>query len=312
MYNVKEYMKIKIPEKKDIKRFLPSVKTVFIISLLLLFAGGMLFIQKTGEKYVAGKNKKLLNPEVTVSDLADLDTDKDGVSDWEEKLWGTDPYLAVSNPDGVSDKDYVEKKKQEKQSRDLNDLSKNPETTSDKITNQMISTILAISEGGGEVKTEELAKALASSSVAQIQKEIAPRIYTRANFTIVGTSTAEINSYQKTLITVFSQQNTSDIAKGYALITESLKLDDSKTLEEAASYNKKIETMLRSMLLAKVPEIYAERHIMLTNDLSIMQKTTVSSLTLKADPLKGVALYSSYSNAIINLMNTLASFNTQQ
>jgi hypothetical protein len=304
-------MKTKILEPGNLKRLLPSAKIFITILLLTFFVLLLLFINKKGGDYVSQKNKELLSSSITVSEVGSIDSDKDGVSDWEEKLWGTDPYQKVSNPDGVSDKDYVEKKRQEQENKDLTDLSKKPETTTDKITSQMIATILALSEAGGEIKSEELAKALASSSVAQIQKEIAPRIYTRANFTIVGTSTAEISEYQKTLQTVFTEKNISDIARGYGLITESLRMDDMETLAEATSYNKKIETMLGLLLNAKVPYVYIEKHILLANNLSIMQKATVSTLTLKADPLKGTALYSSYSNALINLMNTLASFNAQ-
>lgn len=304
-------MKTKILEPGNLKRLLPSAKIFITILLLTFFVLLLLFINKKGGDYVSQKNKELLSSSITVSEVGSIDSDKDGVSDWEEKLWGTDPYQKVSNPDGVSDKDYVEKKRQEQENKDLTDLSKKPETTTDKITSQMIATILALSEAGGEIKSEELAKALASSSVAQIQKEIAPRIYTRANFTIVGTSTAEISEYQKTLQAVFTEKNISDIARGYGLITESLRMDDMETLAEATSYNKKIETMLGLLLNAKVPYVYIEKHILLANNLSIMQKATVSTLTLKADPLKGTALYSSYSNALINLMNTLASFNAQ-
>jgi ribosomal protein L7Ae-like RNA K-turn-binding protein len=311
MYNIREYMKTKILEPGNLKRLLPSAKIFITILLLTFFVLLLLFINKKGGDYVSQKNKELLSSSITVSEVGSIDSDKDGVSDWEEKLWGTDPYQKVSNPDGVSDKDYVEKKRQEQENKDLTDLSKKPETTTDKITSQMIATILALSEAGGEIKSEELAKALASSSVAQIQKEIAPRIYTRANFTIVGTSTAEISEYQKTLQAVFTEKNISDIARGYGLITESLRMDDMETLAEATSYNKKIETMLGLLLNAKVPYVYIEKHILLANNLSIMQKATVSTLTLKADPLKGTALYSSYSNALINLMNTLASFNAQ-
>ena len=302
-------MKTKILEPGNLKRLLPSAKIFITILLLTFFVLLLLFINKKGGDYVSQKNKELLSSSITVSEVGSIDSDKDGVSDWEEKLWGTDPYQKVSNPDGVSDKDYVEKKRQEQENKDLTDLSKKPETTTDKITSQMITTILALSEAGGEIKSEELAKALASSSVAQIQKEIAPRIYTRANFTIVGTSTAEVNLYKRHMSETFSSSNFESLSKSYNTINEALLSNDPEKLLEVSLQAKTIEIILKKLLSAEVPVQYLEKHTIITNSVSVIHKSVVNAPILRADPLKGAALYGNHVNAFIVLIQTLNTFN---
>jgi hypothetical protein len=41
-----------------------------------------------------------------------IDTDQDGLKDWEEVLWGTDPSKADSDGDGVGDKEFVSKQQE--------------------------------------------------------------------------------------------------------------------------------------------------------------------------------------------------------
>lgn len=48
-----------------------------------------------------------------VSVQEEKDTDTDGVADWEEVLYGLDPTKAVSNPEKISDAEYIKKKKTE-------------------------------------------------------------------------------------------------------------------------------------------------------------------------------------------------------
>jgi len=42
--------------------------------------------------------------------INETDSDSDGLKDWEEVLWGTDPMKKISNPEKIPDADYIQKK----------------------------------------------------------------------------------------------------------------------------------------------------------------------------------------------------------
>src|SRR3989338_495814 len=93
---------------------LPSKK---IIALIIVCVSAVVFAfsyQKYSNRTVAGSIKQADLVQVA----GEKDSDTDGVSDWQEVLWGLDPQNAVSNTDKIPDSEYLNKKKEE--------LAKNP------------------------------------------------------------------------------------------------------------------------------------------------------------------------------------------
>ena len=95
------------PSKKFIKRIsiiFGALIIIFVASFFVNKKETVTFPENSGLS--VGKLKK-----ATVEDLISKDSDQDGISDWEENLWGTDPNNKVSNSSGVSDKEYIDNKK---------------------------------------------------------------------------------------------------------------------------------------------------------------------------------------------------------
>ena len=57
-------------------------------------------------------------------EIKELDTDEDGVPDWEEGLWNTDPAKKNSNPEKIADRAYIDKKKQSGQEKNRKNQKK--------------------------------------------------------------------------------------------------------------------------------------------------------------------------------------------
>ena len=82
-----------------------AVAVIFIIAVSYVFYG------KDEPKSAQTQNNLLatdsgLDPEV-ITKAYEQDSDRDGLSDWEEVLWSTDPLNPDSDGNGVSDKDQV-------------------------------------------------------------------------------------------------------------------------------------------------------------------------------------------------------------
>lgn len=82
---------------------------------------------------------------LTVSELIQNDSDKDGVADWEETLWGTDPRKADSNDDGISDFEEI---KQKKESLSAKNNTEGSETTdaADDFARGIFASIISLKE----------------------------------------------------------------------------------------------------------------------------------------------------------------------
>ena len=100
-------------KRPDFFSYLPSKKFIAIVFLLALSAGALFYLGKFVKLKPDLKTslKNIVN-QGFVSELAkrteNLDSDNDGLKDWEEALWKTDPNKKDTDGDGFSDKNEVD------------------------------------------------------------------------------------------------------------------------------------------------------------------------------------------------------------
>lgn len=90
----------------------PRKKTIFFVVIIIVVTVAVLLLFFS-EKENFNKNGSELGLNTTgpeIKDLIKTDTDKDGILDWEEALWGTDKNKTETF--GMPDLKYVEQKKQ--------------------------------------------------------------------------------------------------------------------------------------------------------------------------------------------------------
>lgn len=91
-------------------KFLPSKKFAYIVGSIIVAFLIVLGVQNLAE--ITSKNRTDKKSETTLKDdklqeFLAVDSDKDGLKDWEEGLWKTDPKKADTDEDGTSDGDEV-------------------------------------------------------------------------------------------------------------------------------------------------------------------------------------------------------------
>ncbi len=169
-----------------IRQYLPSKefkKRVTKIGLLLLLVVLIRFGAYPLIQNIFSKNK--IPDNITVKQFVDIDTDSDGLPDWEESIWGTNPKKADSNGDGVSDFDFVNSKKQGLLATDQN------ETTI--LSGEIMQTLFALLNKGANT-TEALANLGDAAGQSIVNPEITNK-YTSASFSVVGSSKNEAKAY---------------------------------------------------------------------------------------------------------------------
>jgi hypothetical protein len=185
-------------------KYLPSKKFMAIFALIVLFGGGLFFLSRYQKKVVT-KNQEAMK--IKLGEFVDRDTDSDGVKDWEEALWGTDPLKGDTNDDGISDKDDIDKKKFAlNQQNTGGDISEGNET--DVFSKELFTTLISLKETGALTPEtiSDLAQKLGSN--VSTKKEL-PVMYTSTSIEIVSgvrapVSLSEINvvnnSFEKTSV----------------------------------------------------------------------------------------------------------------
>jgi hypothetical protein len=93
-----------------IRKLLPSKELVIfgIIPLVVLAVGGFVYskLQIPQIAPTAAQQKQLTPPKIAKV-LTEKDSDNDGLKDWEESLWGSDPNNADTDGDGTTDGEEV-------------------------------------------------------------------------------------------------------------------------------------------------------------------------------------------------------------
>ena len=92
--------------------YLPSQRFFIVFLSLTALAGAVgWYVTKQPAREIAYSQEKLKVPDAAALKVANADSDKDGLKDWEEALWKTDPKFSDTDGDGTPDGEEVAKKR---------------------------------------------------------------------------------------------------------------------------------------------------------------------------------------------------------
>lgn len=239
----------------------------------------------------------------SVADLINKDSDKDGLKDWEEALYGTDPNNADSNNNGVLDGIEVHKQNANKN----NQNGQVTTSTTDQFGQQFFVAASALKNAGkfDPEAVKETAKIIYSNIK---QEEIRP-LYTINDLTVIKNATdAEILSYGKNLGIVLQKYSKYNLGQEITVISTSLETSDQTLQAKLVPYINAYTNIAKDTVEIAVPEKIAQLHLDLINN----YRGTADSLKIVgqifSDPLlsmNGLNQYLSYSNKLVETAKTL-------
>lgn len=244
-------------------------KKIIVISLATLLLGAIVYTgiknyQKTGSivgndlsiSFVDDKN----NPDT-------MDTDEDGVPDWEEKLLGLDPLKTDTDNDGVSDGMFVRNMRQlqEERAMGVEGASSNL-TESEKLGRSLATAILAIEQAGGEFDAET--QDIISNNVAEYINNltIGGTLYVRDSLTKVPDTKENIYEYRDKL---------TKLLETYPINGEDIELLGRALQDGNQAYRTSLErtaikydSLTQELATLPVPSIIAGKHTEFLNSLA--------------------------------------------
>lgn len=284
--------------------YLPSKKLSLFLLIVLLIAVFLFFKKNKNDSVVDIETIK----NTTASNLVLNDKDSDGLYDWEESLWGTDPEKKDSDSNGINDKEETELKKKELGINSENETTNTSQT--DQLAKEIFSLAISLNQNGllTEEGIENLTKIL-GDQIYQTE-EIEDPIKTITISTIENNPTNK-EVYKKEVLKTIEKSKSAgfgDELKEFSKIITEENQDNTALQKVSESYSDLADALVK----IKTPEEISEVHKSLISEIIRTGSSIQLMSNYYSDPilsLRGVILYKKYSdNLEKNLYSLLAYF----
>ncbi len=269
---------------------------VFLVVFILAAASYFVFSEyrkrtveysPTDEKITENINKQ----------ISKLDSDSDGLKDWEETLWKTDPNNPDTDGDGTEDNleilanrnpliagpnDSLEKEIEEKEVNDdfLADLDLNQ---TDIFAKDFFSGYVALKQAD-LLGSEEEKMILQKITDQTFKTEPKVNLYSLDNLKITLDSGKDsLQKYSNTFIKILSE--IPNLRDDNIILKEALDNDSPESLKEIESNVVFYRKVINSLAEMEVPFILQEKHLTLINLFAKFINTTEQLLLIFTDPL---------------------------
>ncbi|MEK7558440.1 MAG: thrombospondin type 3 repeat-containing protein [Patescibacteria group bacterium] len=250
---------------------------------------------------------------ITLGELIGKDTDGDGISDWEEVLWGTDPTKKDTNGDGVGDKAEIEKRRPlSKYAGTATSTTNEKINETDALARQIFAAVSSLKQGGNlnADVVENLSKSLAENTV----KENTRVHYALKDLRIVPTNKDTVVAYGKGLETLIVKYQKSGIGGELSIIAQALKDDSALGLNKLDGSILLYKNMARDMLAIPTPEDIAALYLSIINNYYNISVTLEKIKIVFENPIvgfSGLAQYSKETQLLIENTNNLGVYFTK-
>lgn len=290
-------------------KYLPSKR--FVISLFVAIAIIIVAIVFTFFSESIYSSKKKVLPTIATSTLEafkQADTDGDGLPDWQETLYGTDPKKADTDGDGTPDEEELKSgrdpikantakagltpndkidpqiieqtKKAEAEFENLNDT--------EKFARSFLSQYFATQPTDRKLTEEEL-NSIAGQMVSKIEPDSFKDKYTEADIkTMTNPDVKKLSNY----VIAISNILTKEITKNMTL---SINIANSSSESDGYSNLKKLDPIINlfyssadKIIKMESPEDVANYHLIIANDVYKLAELLKYVAQLNKDPLKSI------------------------
>lgn len=291
------------------QKYLPSkqfVRTILIALVLgsLVFLVGKILNKKTVWQNKSGDESVKIAKE---GDFFSQDTDEDGLYDWEESLWSTNPALKDTDGDGIDDKKFVENKRKE---IDVDETYKeDPNNETEVFAKQFFTTASVLSQSGSF--NQETLDQFSNGIGQSISNFTIKDKYNLANLKLSGISAEKYYNNFKTLYESLPHKEIQEL-ESIALLIQNP--EDTKALENVANINLMYSKLEEGLLTMEVPYNASGGHLFLLNNINKVSLVILESRNIDYDPLKVttyLSKYDEYSQNVTSALSTLASYFTQ-
>ena len=251
------------------------------------------------------------------SELQNIDTDTDGLKDWEEVLLGTDPDKSDTDGDGTADgkeavagrNPLVKGPNDSQKETAKNGIPNEKLTQTDILSRDFFARYMELNQTGlsGDAQSQ-------SELIGQVLKNgivlSSPKVYTQKDMVIsADESTAAIRKYGNEVGAIF-KKNKNSRRDETVIANDSLEKEDPEILKEIDPIISTYKSILQSLLNTPTPQVMISMHTDLINSVSRFLFVAESLRQTDVDALKGLQGASGYMAAGESFFNALRALTT--
>ncbi len=307
-------------------KYLPSKKFILILSSIIVAVLIIWLAKVSINHFSESKVKRIESQQTAIQEFKDLDTDGDGLHDWEEALWKTDPNNPDTDGDGTADGEEIKDNRnpvvantaldgqmptdkkdekllatEKKELEDFNNLS-----ATEKMSRTLLSTYLVTknTSNGAPMTTqdEQLILGQALSTISTTSGAISDK-YTLADIkTFTTTDTASLKQYGNRLGAITVLNSTVPKQNELTIIQEALATEDEevlKKLDPIITYYKKTAA---DFIATPAPAEIANLHLAMINNLYKIQTSLEKIRNFFTDPVLGLSIIQNYDNLVLDFI----------
>ncbi len=306
-------------------KYLPSKKFILIFSAIILssiiiwFGGKIVEKKHTPSNIIVNQKGKLVVPK----ELADKDSDGDGLKDWEESLWKTNPKDADTDSDGTNDYDEIKINRnplkpnhsktslpddkiseevianQKKAEEEFNQL-----TDTQKISRVLFSQYIAAKQTG---KISDSDKQIILDTAINMMDENSKNSHTQNDFKITqDNSTTTVRNYGNELgKAFFTGSRQENVQNELYILDRAVKTQDPETLKALDAIIEGYTNSITKLELITVPSTAILIHTNLVNDLINIRDSYIRIKDLFSDPFSAIGGMRLYQTASTNLVGDI-------
>lgn len=248
--------------------------------------------------------------------IAIKDSDGDGLPDWEESLYGTDPHIADTFHLGMTDGEAVAKglivpkaiadisvATSSPSSFDSNGLPPAPAegTLTNAFAKKFFSLYLeARQANGGADLSESQMNDVANESIKSISSivTIAPDYKSIKDLTISGSGADALKTFAASAEAVFAKNNPSTSKSEILYLKDALEKNDTTAFEHISSIAKAYRDSAVGLVALPVPAELAQTDLALINAMMRISRIATDLTHVNDDPLAAILALQQYSQAM--------------
>ncbi len=297
--------------KKNINNILPSKKFTILIVICLVVIGLIVLISnilQSRAQFEADKNKVTISDSATLEELANQDSNSNGIPDWEESLYGLDP-----KGDGIANKKIITQRKIDAQS-ETGYITPAPDATvtvTDQFSRTLLTSILALNQSGN--LTPEAVGNLSNSMIQSLNsKRDATSTYQLSDLNVTeSTSTSVTKTYLKNYNAVFKKGTDAGMGTDIGLVNQVLnKTEDGTTYKKIDDLANIYETFAKDIIAIKTPNDISTKALSLANSAMLISYGLKKIELTKTDAMNAMIGFDEYGASVSVFNKALIDINS--
>lgn len=296
--------------------YLPSKQFIAILVSLFFIIGGGYFVffrARAPQENIMAQKTAEKNEQASL--FAAKDTDGDGLKDWEEVLWHTDPENVDTDGDGAKDNDEILAKRDPAKAGpndridalagkiDAPGASEEKQgdqssTLTEQLARDFGEAYMRQKFGKKEVDEEYLGKLLSSSLTSGLTKtnvQEPQEIFTKKDFVVIAdSSSTAIRDYLNKIGFLFSQNASTPQKSELQFALEAILEGDLTRLNQLLVYRDAYRNIAEGMKDIPVPTVMAQAHQNMANSFVKLGLIAEQMSKFEEDPMGSFTAFNAY------------------